>query len=286
MPPATVIVVADDLVLVTGGTGKTGRRVAAQLRERGADVRVGSRRSAVPFDWHDPGTWAAALDGVGLVYLAPAEGSLATAAFARAAAEAGVSRIVQLSARGVTTEGYYDDQGVLAPQHVDGERGVRASGAAWAIVRPGWFAQNFSEGDFLRPVLAGRLRLPAGDGAAAFVDADDIAAVVVALLLDGGHDGEELELTGPGAVTVAQAVGLIAAVSGREVRYEPITPQQYRQQLLAEGASEHDAAVAVAAMSPIRSGREGATTDAVRRVLGREARSFEQFVHAAADAWR
>lgn len=209
------------------------------------DVRLASRSTPVPLDWD------AALDGVALVYLAPVEGSRATAALAQVAGVAGVRQIVLLSARGVTTEAYYDDQAVLAAQHIDGEAGVRASGAGWAIVRPGWFMQNFSEGDFLRPVLDGRLSLPAGEGGAAFVDAEDIAAVVVALLLDGAHDGQELELTGPSAVTMAQAIDLIAAASGREVVYEPITAEAYARHLRAGGLREHDVAVATTAMSPI-----------------------------------
>ncbi len=146
-----------DLVLVTDGTGKTGRRVAAQLRARWVAVRAVSRSTNPALDWTDEASWDAVLDGVDA--LAPAEGSRATAAFAERAAKAGVRRIVLLSARGVTTPGYFEDQGVLAPQFVDGETGVMATGADWTLVRPGWFMQNFDEGDFLGPVRAGRLEL-------------------------------------------------------------------------------------------------------------------------------
>jgi uncharacterized protein YbjT (DUF2867 family) len=55
--------------LITCGTGKTGRRVADQLEARGRPVRVGSRSGNPPFDWNDPTTWPAALDGVGSVYV-------------------------------------------------------------------------------------------------------------------------------------------------------------------------------------------------------------------------
>jgi uncharacterized protein YbjT (DUF2867 family) len=57
------------------------------------------------------------------------------------------------------------------------------------VLRPRWFFQNFSE-DFLRdPVLSGEVRLPAGDGKEAFVDAEDIAEVAVAALTEDGHAG-------------------------------------------------------------------------------------------------
>ncbi|MFI6114421.1 NmrA family transcriptional regulator, partial [Kitasatospora sp. NPDC051164] len=57
------------VVLVVGGTGKTGRRVADRLAARGYEVRVGSRSGAVPFDWNDRGTWEASLVGVSAAYL-------------------------------------------------------------------------------------------------------------------------------------------------------------------------------------------------------------------------
>lgn len=61
---------SDEMTLVTGGTGKTGRRVAQRLADRGVPVRVGSRSGAPRFDWEDPDTWAPALAGVDAVYLA------------------------------------------------------------------------------------------------------------------------------------------------------------------------------------------------------------------------
>lgn len=277
-----------DLVLVTGGTGKTGRRVAARLRARGAPTRVVSRSSDIRLDWDDPNTWDAALDGVAMAYLAPVEGNPIVADFARRAAELDVRKLVLLSARGVTTEDYYEDQQVLAPQFLAGEDGVRNSGAAWSLVRPGWFAQNFSEGDFLPSILGGRLSLPTANGAAAFIDAEDIASVVVALLLDDGHDGEAFELTGPDPVTIARAIDMIAEATCRDITYDPITTEEYRGRLLAAGIPEHEAAMTLAALSPIRSGHEAEVSDDVRRVLGREPRTFEVFLHdaLAANAWR
>jgi hypothetical protein len=59
----------NDLTLVLGGTGKTGRRVAERLKALGVPTRVGSRSATPPFDWDDPGTWAAALQDVKAVYV-------------------------------------------------------------------------------------------------------------------------------------------------------------------------------------------------------------------------
>ena len=185
----------------------------------------------------------------------------------------------------MTTPGYFDDQDVLARQFVDGEAGVMASGAEWTIVRPGWFMQNFGEGDFLGPVRAGRLELPVGDGAAAWIDAEDIAAVVATLLVDNGHHGEAIELSGPRAVSLEEAVALISAQTGRHIDYVPVPEGVYIDRLQADGLDDHAVAVASAGLSAIRNGSEAATTDGVRRVLDRDPAPFEDYVRRAAAAW-
>ena len=170
--------------LVLGGTGKTGRRIARRLTEAGAAVRTAARHDAdVRFDWDDPSTYDAALDGVGAVYLVPPTERVTfqplVAAFLDRAIAAGVAHVTYLSARGV--------------DHAPAEVPFRAieldlaarRGLTHAIVRPGWFMQNFSEGYFQPGIAAdGTIAVPTGDGAEAFVHADDIADVAVATLLD------------------------------------------------------------------------------------------------------
>jgi phosphoglycerate dehydrogenase-like enzyme len=55
--------------VVLGGTGKTGRRVAARLRARGVPTRVATRAGDRPFDWEERLTWASALQGASAVYV-------------------------------------------------------------------------------------------------------------------------------------------------------------------------------------------------------------------------
>ena len=56
-------------ILVLGGKGKTGRRIAERLTKSGYPVRIGSRSENPAFDWETPGTWAAALQGMEKVYI-------------------------------------------------------------------------------------------------------------------------------------------------------------------------------------------------------------------------
>ncbi|WP_199807958.1 SDR family oxidoreductase, partial [Streptomyces sp. NRRL S-350] len=187
-------------VTLTGGTRTDAEGAGNPHRVRPFGVRVGSRSGAVPFDWDDRGTWEAALEGVSAAYLTyypdlAFPGAVeAVGAFARLAAARGVGRLVLLSGRG--------EEAARA-----GEKAVMESGAAWTVVRCAWFDQNFSESFFLEPVLAGELALPVGGAVEPFVDAEDIADVVVAALTEAGHAGEVYEVTGPRLLSFAEVAG-------------------------------------------------------------------------------
>src|SRR5262245_142130 len=125
-------------ILVLGGTGKTGRRVAQRLWDRGVPVRIGSRTAAAPFDWSAQRTGAEALAGTSAVYITyqpdlAVPGAVdAVSALAAQAIEAGATRLVLLSGRG-------EEEAQRA------EEALMESGADWTILRASWFAQNFSE---------------------------------------------------------------------------------------------------------------------------------------------
>ncbi|NGN68070.1 NAD(P)H-binding protein [Streptomyces sp. A7024] len=266
--------------LVIGGTGKTGRRVAERLVQRGVPARAVSRNSEIAFDWHKPETWGPALEGVRAAYLTYAPDLADPAAapaireFAARAVDAGVERLVLLSGRG-------------EEETHPSEEAVKASGAQWTIVRCAWFMQNFSEDFLLEPVLGGELVLPAGEVPEPFVDLGDVADVVVAALLDDGHAGRTYELSGPRLLTFHDATAAITAASGREVRYVPVTAEQF-----AEVAGEHLPPEIVELFTDlftrILDGRNAFLVDGVQEALGRAPRDFSDFAREAAaeGAWK
>jgi uncharacterized protein YbjT (DUF2867 family) len=266
--------------LVTGGTGKTGRRVAERLQACGVPVRIGSRRGTPPFDWEDEATWAPALRGAASAYvsfypdLAVPGASEAIAAFADLAVRGGTRRLVLLSGRG-------------EPEAQRAERALAASGADWSVVPCSWFAQNFSEGQLRDPVLAGELAVPVDGVPEPFVDADDIADVAVAALTEDGHAGRVYEVTGPRLLTFADAVAEIAAASGRRVHFVPVTAEQYVAALAAEGVPQDVASLLTFLFTEVLDGRNAYVADGVQRALGRLPREFSEFARraAAACAW-
>jgi uncharacterized protein YbjT (DUF2867 family) len=268
------------MTLVLGGTGKTGRRVAERLAERGLPVRIGSRSAEPPFDWEKRDTWATALDGVSAAYvsyypdLAIPGAPEAVRAFAELAARNGVRRLVLLSGRG-------EEEAQSAEQALR-EVGEEA-GVEWTIVRCAWFMQNFDENYILEPILSGEVALPSGNVPEPFVDAGDIADVAVAALTEDGHAGHLYELTGPRLLTMEQAVGEISSATAREIGFVPVTLEEYESVLAEADVPPEFLSFLTYLFGTVLDGRNASLTDGVRRAVGREPKDFADYArHAAA----
>ncbi|MFI5828080.1 NAD(P)H-binding protein [Streptomyces sp. NPDC051578] len=257
--------------LVIGGTGKTGRRVAEKLSAQGLPVRVGSRSGEPAFDWNEPDTWVPALEGVDRVYvtyypdLAFPGAAEQVGAFAKVAVDNGARRLVLLSGRGEETAQISEDN-------------LKASGADWTIVRSSWFNQNFNESFFLEPVLAGEIALPTADAVEAFVDADDIADVVVAALTDDKHIGKTYELSGPRLLSYSDVAAELSKATGRQITYVSVTNEEYRAVLRENGLPEEFADL----FTMILDGRNAHLVHGVEEALGRKPKDFADFAREAA----
>jgi uncharacterized protein YbjT (DUF2867 family) len=268
-------------ILLIGGTGKTGGRVNARLRARGIATRPVSRSTAIPFDWTRPETWPGALDGVARAYVTyqpdlAAEGAAeAIAELGSLARAKGLERVVLLSGRG-------------EPGAQRAEAALRASGVFWTNVRASWFNQNFSEGYLISGVLAGEITLPAGAVPEPFVDADDIADVVVAALTDERHANKLYEVTGPRALTFAEAVDEIAATVGRPIRYTQISSKEFSSGMRQAGVPDDVIALLDELFNVVLDGRNAQVMHGIDETLGRPAREFSDYVRetAATGVWR
>lgn len=270
--------------LVLGATGKTGRRVAARLRMRGMPVRAASRSGETRFDWSDPGGWGTALDGVAGAYVVAPSTPGPVHEFVARAEAAGVRHVTLLSGRGADTWG----DSTFGLDMRDAEDAVRGSSLDWTILRPNNFAQNFDEELWHAPLLAGELALPAGEVPEPLIDIEDVAAVAATVLTEPGrHAGRTYELTGPRAVTFGEAVELISRASGRPMTYKQISAAEYAAMLIEDGVSDHVAHDVAEMFVLMERGLIADTTDGVAAVLGREPRTFEDYVArtAAAGAW-
>jgi uncharacterized protein YbjT (DUF2867 family) len=261
-------------ILVLGSTGKTGRRVVERLTASGIPTRAGTRSAEPRFDWDDRDTWAPVLQGVGAVYLQHYLDALPGSAeilgsFADLAVANGIPRIVHLSGRGET-------------HAEDAAQAVRDTGAEVTTLRSTWFSQNFSESYFLDGLLAGELALPAGYTPEPFVDADDIADIAVAALTDERHVGEVYELTGPRLLTFSDAVAEIGQAAGRQIRYAPVSVEDFATGLEEQGVPGDWIVLLVYLFQEVLDGRNAHLADGVQRALGREPTDFADYARDAA----
>jgi uncharacterized protein YbjT (DUF2867 family) len=185
-----------------------------------------------------------------------------------------VRRMVLLSGRG-------------EPAAKRAEQAVRETGAELTILRSTWFMQNFSEDYMLEHIVSGEIRLPAGEVPTPYLDADDIADIAVAALTDDRHVGELYELTGPRSLTLDEVADETGRATGRAIRYVPVSLEQHSAEAAGHGAPAEVIELLTYLFSEVVDGRNAATTDGVRRALGRGPRDFADFAReaAASGAW-
>ena len=277
------------VILVTGATGTVGRQVVAQLSERGVPVRavtrdpasarlpagvgagVGAGVEVVRGDLADPASLELHLAGVDAVFLVWPFTS------PEVAADLG-ARVVEVLARHVTRFVYLSAE-AAAGRPVSFwatiERLIEGTGAAWTFLRPTGFATNtLMWADQIRGQA--RVRWPYGAATRSLIHEYDIAAVAVRALTEDGHAGQKYLLTGPEAITQADQVATIGEVTGRPVRWEELSPEEARRQLLAAWGDPGfvDSALATWAELVIRPEQ---VTRVVEEVTGVPARTFRQW---------
>jgi uncharacterized protein YbjT (DUF2867 family) len=286
-----------ETILVTGPTGKVGRRLIPILVRWGVTVRAASRSPVaaragiepVHFDWSDKSTYETAQRGVDAMYLvASSIPQQRHADYIRAlldgAAGAGVKRVVLLSTYGV-------DQAPPEDPLRRIEVAVESSGVPYTILRPGAFMQNFSEWhphDVAKSIRErDEIDHPGGEGLVSYVSSEDIAAVAGVVLIEDGHHGKAYAPLGPEPLTLAQVAEHISWIAGRQIRYVETDHIPMRDALLAAGAppetAEYNSRLHAFAFS---SGVMGVLNDDVLRVTGRSPVSFGEFVVGASAAWR
>jgi uncharacterized protein YbjT (DUF2867 family) len=276
-------------VLVTGGTGKTGRELVRLLRGRGVPVRVASRNpaagdpDAIRFDWDDPATHPAALDGQDRVFVVPpvqsADPLPSVGPFLAEAQRLGVRKVVLLGSAIP-----------LAPSALELAAQVRAQ-PGWVVLRASGFMQNFLSphplGERIR--RDGEIRTAAGDCRVGWIDTRDIAATAATALLPDRYsapgDQRDYLLTGPQALSYPEAAAIITAVTRRPVRVVHASADEQTAGLRAAGIPAEFAAILANADAGVRPGREDELSPAVLDLTGRPPRTFTQFVQEHAARW-
>ncbi|MDP9428322.1 MAG: NAD(P)H-binding protein [Actinomycetota bacterium] len=288
------------VIAVTGATGALGRRVVDRLagtpgvrlrlvvRDAARAPRVpGAEVVAAPGGYADGAGLAAALDGAHTVYLvsaAEAEDRLHQHRTAvRALADAGVRRVVYTSFVGA---GRPDPTFTLVRDHTATEEAVRATGLRHTFLRHCMYADFvpfFAVPEDGQAVIAA----PAGDGRAAFVSRDDLADVAAAVLRDDCPtlDGAALEVTGPEAVSLADAAAVLAEITGRPATYRRQTVEEAWATRRPSGHPDWEVEGWVSSFRAIAAGELALVTDVVPALSGHPARTVAEHLRAHPGDW-
>lgn len=278
-------------VLVTGVRGKTGRQVAAALaRQSGIEVRGAGRNvteltlpgvRAVHFDWENPASWLDVLNGVSAIYLVKPktpDPASTVMSFLRLAGEA--KQIVLLSEIGCESRDDSTDERKV-------EKAIEAMASDWTILRPNWFMQNFAEPNFYLEAVrdSGVLKVPTGGQPVSFVDTRDIAGVAAAALMDSIHVRRAYTLTGPQALTFAEAAGRIGETAGHQVSHTDPPLADYLSGLAANGIAISQIEYYRRIYTQIQNGQTALISSAVEQVTGHPPRTFSAFAEENKSVW-
>ena len=264
-------------ILVIGATGNVGSHLVKTLVARGEQVRAASRQAriidgaeAVRLDLNDPTTIAPAFDGVDRAYLIVPPGELNPVSLIKPVIEEAARRKAKIVLQ--TAIGVDADDNIPLRQV---ELLLQGSGLPFVILRPNWFSDNFAT-DWGHDVANGTIEVPAGEGRSSFIDVRDIAESAAGALTSDAFDGQAFVLTGPEALSYAEAAVVLSKAYGKTIGYRSIDDAAFIAKLtpvVGEGYAQLLAAI----YHPVREGWTSGVTDAVERLSGHAPRSLEQW---------
>lgn len=277
-------------ILVLGSTGNVGQHLVPSLVAAGENVVAASRQaSSVPstatvqpvrLDLHDPSTFAPALENVDRVFVAAPAGYLAAHELLGPFLDVALSaprRFVLQTADGVQ----YNDEAPLRQL----ERRLEASGRPYVFLRPNWFMDNFHT--FWRAPIdaSGVIPVPAGDARSAFIDALDIADAASAALRSDRFDGQAFSLTGPEALSYAEAAEILSRHLGRTISYQHVEDGVFTQSMIDAGLPADYSGFLTLLFSFVRQGAASQVTEAVQQLTGNAPRTLEAYAKRNAGAF-
>lgn len=287
-------------ILVTGASGNVGSYVMESLLQMGEPVVLAgtdieklkkivaangmpaSLVSYATFDFTNPQTFAAALDGVDRVFLMrpPHLGKPEDLyPFIEAAKTKGIKLMSFLSLMGVESN--------TIPPHHKIEKFIEAQGIPYAHIRPGFFMQNVSGIHAEEIRQNDEIFIPAGKSKTSFIDAKDIGLAIATVLHHADqHQNTAYTITGTESLDYHEIASILTDVTGRNIRYAKPGFLRYRRHYIHKrGLDKTYVHVTMALYLMTRLGTAKAVTDEFKRLTGCEPRTFRAFAEANLSAF-
>jgi uncharacterized protein YbjT (DUF2867 family) len=271
-------------VLVLGANGNVGKPLVEALLAKGETIKAASRSGqsaegteGIVFDFLDPSTYKPAFDGVDRAYIMLPTGYVQSRELLTPLIEIAAAsniKIVMQSAFGVDADDSIPYRQV--------EKTLENSGAPYVILRPNWFSDNFHT-FWKSDIEQGMLTLPAGDGKSSFIDVRDLAECAAAALTDNRFTGQAYDLTGPEALSYAEAANILSEVTEKPITYTSIDDNSFIEKLKQAGLPEEYAQFLASILYPVREGWTSTVTDSVEQLTNKAPRSLKTYAedHAA-----
>jgi NAD(P)H dehydrogenase (quinone) len=276
---------ARDLILITRTPAKLADRARA-----GCEVRYG--------DFDKPETLEAAVGGAGKLLLISGTRVGARVrqhkAAIDAAAAAGVGHIVYTSFVNVEPE----NPAIVAIDHRETEKLIKASGAAYTLLRDAHYADAMILNAGPGFIASGVWLTSTNGGREAMVWREDCVECAVAVLTHEGHENKAYPITGPNRESFAEVAAMLAEVSGHRVELVETDDAAMYAHFDSLGIPREpvdDQTVAgipwnsddmVSFERSIREGFLDVCTDHVQRLTGRRARSVRELLDANVELLR
>jgi uncharacterized protein YbjT (DUF2867 family) len=271
------------MILVTTA-GKVGAETARLLAQRGEPVRVlvhvpekatalaQAGAEVAQGDLEVPATIDAAMQGVSAVVLVSPAIPAQELNVIDSAVRAGAGHVVK-----ITSKASADSPIARRRGQAEIENRLIASGLGYTLLRNNAYMQNFL---MAAPSIAKTASFgsAARDGRVGMIDTRDVAAVAAEIAAAPvPHAGKTYWPTGPEAITFSDAAAVLSIVLGHLITFHPLTVEEQTQAMVDIGLPESLAAMNAKAVALFAEGDSDYVTDDVPSVLGRPARTFEQF---------
>lgn len=294
-----------ETILVTGATSMVGHEVVKQLSSTTRDVSIKAggrsienvkkainfdRTEPIQIDYYKPETLREALKDVDRVFIVTPFQSdmveLSSNLLKAIKVTRKIKHIVKLS----VLRGENPDHGIIANTlHRRAEKMIEVSGIPYTFLCPTFFMQSFATFFPQKIKEQGTFYLPAGDGKVSFVDVRDIAAIAVEALTnnnDGRHNGKAYNITGPEAISFAQAARILSEQVGKKISYVSISEDDARKGMKEIGWNEWRINFLIELYNIIKQGYLKEISTPVEETTGKRAFSFSQFAKDYADAFQ
>lgn len=266
-------------ILVLGATGNIGKPLTDALVAKGEKVKAASRTGkavagaeSVVFDFSDLSTIDNAFEGVDRVYVMVPTGHIDVVSLVTPVLDVAIKKGVKIVLQSVL--GVDADDSIPYRQL---ELKVERSGVPFVILRPNWFSDNFHT-FWLAGIKQGVIAVPAAQGKSSFIDVRDIAEAAAAALTTTKFDGNAFNLTGPEALSYADAAEKLSKASGHAIQYQAIDDDTFVGILTGVGVPKDYASFLASIFYPVREGWTASTTDAVETLTGHAPRALQTYI--------